>query len=106
MHIITIYLLKLKGKISPPQARDGASARRPAVAKPFMLDVDCVTNEQFQDFVSTTDYITETELFGWSFVLDSLASEDVIAEVDGEKGYGRVKDAPHWCAVKGELGIN
>jgi formylglycine-generating enzyme required for sulfatase activity len=37
----------------------------------------------------------------WSFVLDSQASEEVIEEVDGEMGYGRVKDAKHWMAVAG-----
>ena len=53
------------------------------------------------EFVVATGYKTETELFGWSFVLDSMASDEVIAEVDGETGYGRVKDSLHWCAVKG-----
>lgn len=37
----------------------------------------------------------------WSFVLDSLASPEVVEEVDGEMGYGRVKDAKHWMAVGG-----
>jgi formylglycine-generating enzyme required for sulfatase activity len=50
---------------------------------------------------STTEYVTEAELFGWSFVLDSLASSAVVAEVDGKTGYGRVKTAKHWMAVKG-----
>ena len=89
------------GKLMPTSPRDGASARRPAKVKPFSMDIDVVTNEQFNEFVVLTGYQTEAELFGWSFVLDSLLSEDVIAEVDGETGYGRVKDAPHWCAVKG-----
>jgi sulfatase modifying factor 1 len=34
-------------------------------------------------------------------VLDSQASEDTREEVDSERGYGRVKDAPHWMAVLG-----
>jgi formylglycine-generating enzyme required for sulfatase activity len=89
------------GKVMPASPRDGASARRPAKVKPFQLDIDVVSNAQFEEFASITGYHTEAELFGWSFVLDSLASEAVIAEVDGETGYGRVKDAPHWCAVKG-----
>jgi len=88
------------GKLLPANSRDGATARRPAKVKPFYMDVDVVTNAQYREFVAMTGYQTEAELFGWSFVLDSLLSEDVIAEVDGEMGYGRVKDAPHWCAVK------
>jgi formylglycine-generating enzyme required for sulfatase activity len=81
----------------------------------FYLDEDCVTNEQFSEFVKQTNYSSEAELFGfvsssnnkfaandwlslvlfcidrWSFVLSFEASEDVIDEVDGPQGYGRVK---------------
>jgi sulfatase modifying factor 1 len=53
--------------------------------------VDCVTNEQFAAFVEDTGYETEAELFGWSFVLDSLASKETIEEADSEEGMGRVK---------------
>jgi formylglycine-generating enzyme required for sulfatase activity len=67
----------------------------------FSLDEDCVTAGQYLSFVEATGYRTEAELFGWSFVLDSLASEVVKEEVDGPAGYGRVKDAKHWMAVKG-----
>ena len=60
-----------------------------------------VTNAQFQQFVRDTGYKTEAELFEWSFVMDYLASDEVIAQVDGPTGYGRVKEAPHWMAVPG-----
>jgi formylglycine-generating enzyme required for sulfatase activity len=89
------------GKRGSPKGKDGSPPPKKARVKPFSIDVDVVTNIQFAAFVAATGYITETEAFGWSFVLDSLASEDVIAEVDGETGYGRVKDAPHWMAVRG-----
>jgi sulfatase modifying factor 1 len=85
----------------PSHPRDGGEPKKLVKVRSFYLDVDCVTNEQFEDFVSTTDYVTEAELFGWSFLLDSLASSDVKAEVDGKTGYGRVKTAKHWMAVKG-----
>ena len=29
--------------------------------------------------------------FRWSFVLESQASEEIVEEVDGDRGYGRVK---------------
>lgn len=60
-----------------------------------------MSNTQYQKFVRATKYKTEAENFQWSFVLESLASEEVVKEVDGEDGYGRVKEAPHWMAVKG-----
>lgn len=79
--------------------KDGAEPRKLVTVKPFSIDIDCVTNKQFQSFVEATEYKTEAELYTWSFVLDSQVSEEVRAEVDGEKGFGRVKDAPHWMAV-------
>jgi formylglycine-generating enzyme required for sulfatase activity len=85
----------------PTLGNDGALPRRAARVTSFFLDTDVVNNAQFNEFVKATGYQTEAELFGWSFVLDSLLSADMIAEVDSEKGYGRVKEAPHWCAVNG-----
>jgi len=81
--------------------RDGNRAATWARIKPFAIDKYAVSNTQFQKFVRATKYKTEAETFQWSFVLDYLASEETIANVDGEEGYGRVKDAPHWMAVKG-----
>jgi formylglycine-generating enzyme required for sulfatase activity len=79
--------------------KDGAEPRKLVNVKPFLIDIDCVTNKQFKAFVDATDYKTEAELYTWSFVLDSQVSDVIKAEVDGEKGFGRVKDAPHWMAV-------
>ena len=93
--------MTVANKLVPAKLKDGAEPRVRASVRGFTLDVDCVTNAQFQDFVDHTGYKTEGEVFGWSFVLDSLASEDTIDEVDGAEGYGRVKDAKHWMAVKG-----
>ena len=44
-------------------------------------------------------YITEAEQYGWSFVLENLASDETIQEAD--KGLGRVQNALEWLAVKG-----
>merc|ERR1711937_987640 len=65
------------------------------------MDVHAVTNRQFKAFVEETGYKTEAELFKWSFVLEGLSSPEVMKEVDGKKGMGRVKEARHWMAVKG-----
>ena len=44
-------------------------------------------------------YITEAEQYGWSFVLENLASKNTIKETD--ENLGRVKNALEWLAVKG-----
>lgn len=90
-----------EGKIIAVNRKDGAEPRIRAKVKNFKMDIDCVTNEQFAEFVKSTSYITEAELYKWSFVLDSLASNEVIASVDSKTGYGRVKEAKHWMAVEG-----
>ena len=48
-----------------------------------------VTNAQFARFVLETGYVTESEKFGWSFVLEGTASEKVAQECD--QNMGRVK---------------
>ena len=93
--------MTVANKLVPAKIKDGADPRVRARVKAFSLDVHTVTNEQFRDFVRTTGYVTEAEIFGWSFVLEQLASEDTIEAVDGPDGYGRVKEAKHWMAVIG-----
>lgn len=88
-------------KLLPKDLKDGADVRKLVTVKPFAIDVDCVTNVQFLDFVEATNYKTEAELYQWSFVLDSQASEATRQEVDGENGFGRVKNAQQWMAVMG-----
>lgn len=36
----------------------------PCVGRDFYLDVDCVTNEQFDAFTEAANYTTESELYG------------------------------------------
>jgi formylglycine-generating enzyme len=57
----------------------------------FQIDKHTVTNTQFAEFIESTRYLTEAELFQWSFVIDSQVSEDVRKEVDGPDGIGRVR---------------
>jgi hypothetical protein len=97
----TQMVLGEEGKIIAVNRKDGAEPRVRAKVKKFKMDIDCVTNEQFAEFIKSTSYVTEAELYKWSFVLDSLASNEVIAKVDSKTGYGRVKSAIHWMAVEG-----
>eukprot|EP00981_Chlorochromonas_danica_P004332 scaffold867_cov176-Ochromonas_danica.AAC.19 len=94
--------LLYKEKIAPAKATDGAEPRKKTHVKKFWIQDDCVTNEQFADFVQATGYVTVAEQFEWSFVLENQASKAVRREVDDPtSGMGRVKDSLHWMAVRG-----
>ncbi|OUZ19275.1 formylglycine-generating enzyme family protein [Enterococcus cecorum] len=58
----------------------------------FYIDETTVTNQDFDDFVSRTGYITEAEKFGWSYVFKYFLEEKFSFEI---------KDTPWWIAVEG-----
>jgi formylglycine-generating enzyme required for sulfatase activity len=84
-----------------PQTRDGGGEPDIDFVDPFGIEATTVSVNQFRRFVRDTKYATEAEAFGWSFVFEPLASNETIKRVDGEEGYGRVKESPHWMAVQG-----
>jgi formylglycine-generating enzyme len=47
---------------------DGEGPVRQISVSPFKIDATAVTNEEFAEFVAATNYQTEAEQFGWSFV--------------------------------------
>lgn len=49
-------------------AADGEGPIREVTLSPFWIDRTTVTNSAFEEFVLATDYVTEAEQFGWSFV--------------------------------------
>ena len=55
-----------------------------------------MTNQQFREFIKATKFQTESEKYGWSFVLDLLLTPKV-----REANPNTVKEAPHWVAVEG-----
>jgi len=62
----------------------------------FYMDACAVTNEQFDEFVKATGYITEAEKYGWSFVFYSFVPEKTrpyVAQV--------VESTPWWWVIKG-----
>lgn len=91
--------LTIGDKLIPNGAKDGSSPRIKKTVMSFQIDMYAVTNLQFSAFVNATKFVSEAEKFKWSFVLEQLASQKVIKQVDGKRGYGRVKDSPHWMAV-------
>ena len=69
----------------PGKPPDGAPIRKKKRVSSFQMDQWAVTNAQFDCFVQETNYVTETEVYGWSFVFEGLASPDTIAEADDKE---------------------
>ncbi|XP_029947717.1 formylglycine-generating enzyme isoform X2 [Salarias fasciatus] len=86
----------LMGTNDPGIPADGEGPQRLVHVDSFYMDVQEVTNQQFQSFVSATDYVTEAEKFGDSFVFEGLLSEQVKNEITQA-----VAAAPWWLPVKG-----
>ena len=75
---------------------DGEGPVREVSVRPIYVDPAAVTNRDFAVFVKDTDYVTEAERFGWSFVFLMLLSERVAATVTK-----KVAEAPWWLRVDG-----
>jgi len=91
-------LVIAEGKVAAYKSKDGAMPRKYKRVDSFYLEPHTVTNTQFDAFVADTEYKTEAEGFGWSFVLEPLASKRTVEECD--KDMGRVQSAQHWLAVR------
>jgi len=78
-------------------SRDREGPAKPAQIKPFAIDPTPVTNQMFRQFVRKTKYRTEAEDYGWSFVLDLLAS----TAIRNDKETQKLPNAEHWLAVVG-----
>jgi sulfatase modifying factor 1 len=76
---------------------DGEGPVRPVALSSFDIDTYPVTNADFADFIAATNYRTEAELFGWSFVFWS--------HIPPERFESVVEDTaahtPWWCKVPG-----
>ncbi len=57
-------------------ASDGEGPAREVTLDSFRIARHAVTNEQFTAFVSETNYLTEAEQYGWSFVFHLLLPDD------------------------------
>ena len=56
--------------------QDGETPPHQVSLSPFAVAATTVTNDQFAQFVAETDYTTEAEEFGWSFVFTMFLPED------------------------------
>lgn len=76
---------------------DGEAPVRPVEVSPFEIDRFPVTNMQFTEFVEATNYRTEAERFGWSFVFWLQIPKKRFRELVADT----VAAAPWWCQVFG-----
>ena len=59
----------------------------------FKITKTAITNFHYSQFVNDSNYITDAEKFGWSFVYrDSLIDKSKIYEVS--------KELPLWCKIE------
>ncbi|HLR67436.1 MAG TPA: SUMF1/EgtB/PvdO family nonheme iron enzyme, partial [Virgibacillus sp.] len=75
---------------------DGEGPVRNVYLKPFAIDRYTVTNAQYLEFVNETNYITDAEKYGWSYVFHLLVSDDVKKQV-----VSTPRGTPWWYVVEG-----
>ncbi len=76
---------------------DGEGPIREVTLAPFLIDRYPVTNERFREFVRATNYRTEAEQFGWSFVFHLHIPKERFAEIVSD----RAPSVNWWCRVNG-----
>jgi formylglycine-generating enzyme required for sulfatase activity len=76
---------------------DGEGPVRSVTLSPFAMDTYPVTNADFAAFVEATNFKTEAELFGWSFVFWSHIAPERFDDLVEDT----VAAAPWWCKVPG-----
>ena len=74
---------------------DGEGPVRIVAIRPFYIDETAVTNEQFIEFARSTNYRTEAERFGWSFVFYQFVPAAIARQIDRA-----VQGAEWWWPVK------
>lgn len=78
------------------RASDGEAPVRRAQVQPFLLGLTTVTNAQFEQFVAATNYVTEAERFGWSYVFHKHLTGKA-----KKTSRGTASTAPWWIGVEG-----
>lgn len=76
---------------------DGESPAREVFVSDFYIDLTAVTNENFSEFITATDYKTEAEIHGWSYVFKGLLN----GESRAHKEINHHAFAPWWQAIEG-----
>jgi formylglycine-generating enzyme required for sulfatase activity len=72
---------------------DGEGPVREVSVSPFAISPHAVTNRELREFVRDTEYKTEAQRFGWSYVFHSLAPQ--------RDRWRTASEAPWWVGVEG-----
>lgn len=83
------------GEVNPPYVVDGESPVAQVFVGDFEIDSCSVTNRDFQEFIAATQYVTEAEKFGWSFVWFYTVSNETM----DKRFRGTVVETPWWVAI-------
>lgn len=75
---------------------DGEGPARDVHVDQYLIDAHAVTNAEFYQFVRATDYTTDAERYGWSYVF-----EDFVMDDDADVRRGVARDVRWWVAVDG-----
>ncbi len=78
------------------RAADGEGPVREVQLAPFWMDECAVTNAQFEEFATATNYISDAEKFGWSFVFHKHVPAKLKKQARGISG-----SAPWWSGIDG-----
>ena len=81
---------------------DGEGPVRRVEVAPFEIGAHCVTNDEFATFVAATDFATDAERYGWSFVFGGLLPDDfpLTRGVVGAEWWRQVEGSD-WCHPEG-----
>lgn len=82
------------GTANPLIPVDGEGPLRTPTVRPLAVDPFAVTNEWFAEFIAATDYVTDAERIGWSFVFHAFVRPH-------SSPVRQLPSAPWWCAVDG-----
>ncbi|CQR47226.1 Serine/threonine-protein kinase pkn1 [Paraliobacillus sp. PM-2] len=82
--------------------QDGEQPVKQVEVSPFYMDPYAVTNKAFDAFIKETNYVTETEKYGWSFVFYQFVDiEKVELIAPPQQWWLPVKDA-YWYQPEGK----
>ena len=76
---------------------DGETPVREIFVDPFRIDACAVSNADFAAFVDATDYRTDSERLGWSFVFEGRLSRNLRRTAIED----RLPGARWWCKISG-----
>ncbi len=88
------FLMGTENQDGFPQ--DGEGPIRKVKLDAFYISPFAITNEEFEIFINNTGYVTEAEVFKWSYVFHLLASDELKAKVTQVP-----QGVPWWLPIEG-----